>query len=67
LGIDKFAYCKGKKDYAVVVVDLDRAVVYDVLENRDKEALIAYFKANGAAFCADITLFSCDMWRLVLS
>jgi len=62
LGIDEFAYCKGKKDYAVVIVDLDRAVVYDVLENRDKEALIAYFKTKGPAFCASITLFSCDMW-----
>lgn len=62
LGIDEFAYCKGKKDYAVVIVDLDRAVVYDVLENRNKEDLIAYFKAKGTAFCAAITLFSCDMW-----
>lgn len=62
LGVDEFAYCKGKKDYAVVLVDLDRAVVYDVLEHRDKAALTAYFQAKGSAFCAAITLFSCDMW-----
>lgn len=62
LGIDEFAYRKGKKDYAVVLVDLDRGVVWDVLPERDKETLKTYFKAKGAAFCANLRVFSCDMW-----
>lgn len=62
LGIDEFAYRKGKKDYAVVLVDLDRGVVWDVLPERDKEALKAYFQAKGVTFCANLRVFSCDMW-----
>lgn len=62
LGIDEFAYRKGKKDYAVVLVDLDRGIVWDVLPKRDKVALKAYFQAKGAVFCANLKVFSCDMW-----
>jgi len=62
LGIDEFAYRKGKKDYAVVLVDLDRSVVWDVLPRRDKESLKAYFQAKGSTFCTNLLIFSCDMW-----
>ena len=60
LGIDEFAYRKGKKDYAVVLVDLDRGLVWDVLPKRDKEAIKAYFISKGATFCANLKVFSCD-------
>ncbi len=62
LGIDEFAYRKGKKDYAVVLVDLDRGVVWDVLPARDKEALKTYFQSKGETFCRNLRVFSCDMW-----
>lgn len=67
LGIDEFAYRKGKKDYAVVLVDLDRGLVWDVLPNRDKEAIKAYFISKGATFCANLKVFSCDMCRAAVA
>jgi transposase len=63
IGIDEFAYKKGKKDYAVVIVDLDRGCIWDVLEQRDKESLKAYFLGKGEAFCKGIEVVSCDMWE----
>ncbi len=33
IGIDEFAYRKGKKEYAVVIVDLDKSCVWEVLED----------------------------------
>lgn len=63
LGIDEFAYKKGKKEYAVVLVDLDRGQVWDILEFRSKEYLKAYFLAKGEVFCKGIEVFSCDMWE----
>lgn len=63
IGIDEFAYRKGKKDYAVVIVDLDKGCVWDVLEQRSKEYLEAYFLSKGAVFCEGIEVVSCDMWE----
>ncbi len=63
LGIDEFAYKKGKKEYAVVLVDLDTGQVWDILEYRDKEYLKAYFLSKGEVFCTGIEVFSCDMWE----
>jgi Transposase and inactivated derivatives len=63
IGIDEFAYRKGKKEYAVVIVDLDKGCVWEVLEDRSKESLKAYFLAKGEAFCAGVEVVSCDMWE----
>ncbi len=63
IGIDEFSYRKGKKDYAVVIVDLDTGCVWDVLEERSKESLKAYFLDKGKVFCEGITVVSCDMWE----
>jgi transposase len=62
IGIDEFAIKKGHKDFATVIVDLDKGHVLDVLDFRTKEELIAYFNAKGSAFCAAIEVFSCDLW-----
>jgi transposase len=62
IGIDEFALKKGHKDFATVIVDLDKGYVLDVLNFRTKDELIAYFKAKGSDFCAAITVFSCDLW-----
>jgi transposase len=62
IGIDEFAIKKGHKDFATVLVDLDKGHVIDVLNFRTKEELIAYFKAKGVEFCSKIKVFSCDLW-----
>ena len=62
LGIDEISVKKGKKNYACVLVDLERGVILDFLENRQKETLIAYFKEKGEDFCNQIEVVSCDMW-----
>ncbi|MFN0204035.1 MAG: transposase, partial [Bacteroidia bacterium] len=63
ISIDEFSYKKGKKSYAVVIVDLDRACVWDVLEQRDKECIKLYFMGKGEVFCKGIEVVSCDMWE----
>lgn len=63
IGIDEIALKKGHKDYVAVIVDLDTGQVLDLLEDRTKQALVAYFQAKGAAFCAQIELFCSDMWE----
>lgn len=63
IGIDEFSYKKGKKEYAVVLVDLDRACVWEVLPGRSKEQLKSYFLSKGEAFCRDVQVVSCDMWE----
>ena len=62
IGIDEFAIKKGHKDFATVIVDLDKGHVIDVLDFRTKDELIAYFEAKGAVFCSKIEVFSCDLW-----
>jgi transposase len=62
IGIDEFAIKKGHKDFATVIVDLDKGYVLDVLDFRTKDELIAYFKAKGSAYCENIEVFSCDLW-----
>lgn len=62
LGIDEISVRKGKKNYACCLVDLERGIVLDFLEDRKKETLIAYFKAKGSAFCHQIEVVSSDMW-----
>ncbi len=62
IGIDEFAIKKGHKDFATVIVDLDKGHVLDVLDFRTKEELIAYFQAKGTDYCHAIEVFSCDLW-----
>lgn len=62
LGIDEISIKKGKKDYACVLVDLERATVIDFLESRHKDFLINYFNQRGVAFCQQIEVLSSDMW-----
>lgn len=62
IGIDEFAIKKGHKDFGVVIVDLERVVVIDVLNYRDQDKLIEYFKNKGTTFCNRITYFCSDMW-----
>lgn len=49
-GIDEISVRKGMKNYTCCLVDLEIGIVYDFLENRQKETLIEYFKAKDAVF-----------------
>jgi len=62
LGIDEISIKKGKKDYACVIVDIERAIVLDFLKSRHKSFLIKYFNQKGKAFCEQIEVLSSDMW-----
>ena len=62
IGIDEFAIKKGHKDFATVIVDLERLCVIDVLEYRDMNRLISYFESKGKQWCDGIEVFCSDMW-----
>lgn len=63
VGMDEFALKKGHRDFATVVVDLERAEIIDILEYRDQQKLIEYFKNQGAEWCEGIDGFCSDMWQ----
>lgn len=63
LGIDEFSLKKGHKDFACVLVDLDDGAVIEVLKDRRKDQLIAYFEGLGDEFCNRIKVLSSDMWE----
>lgn len=63
VGMDEFAIKKGHRDYATVIVDLERVEIIDILEYRDPEKLIEYFKSRGAEWGEGIEVFCSDMWQ----
>jgi len=63
LGIDEISHRKGKKDYCCVLTDLERGIELDILPNRKKETIIAYFKALGDEICQQIQAVACDIWE----
>jgi transposase len=62
IGIDEFAFRKGHKDFIVILVDLDTHDIIDIIEERSKDHLRAYFQGLGDAVCAKVTDFCSDMW-----
>lgn len=62
LGIDEFSLKKGHKDFACVLVDLQRACVIDVLKHRDKAYVKEHLLGYGQSFLENIEVFSSDMW-----
>lgn len=63
VGMDEFAMKKGHRDYATVIVDLERVEIIDILAYRDQDKLIAYFKGLGTDWCEGIEVFCSDMWQ----
>ena len=63
VGMDEFAIKKGHRNYATVIVDLERVEIIDILEYRHQEKLIEYFKSRGVAWCEGIEVFCSDMWQ----
>lgn len=67
LGIDEIAHHKGKKNYACVLVDLERGIQLDVLPNRKKDTLIAHFQSFGKDFCHQIEVVCSDIWKTYIN
>lgn len=63
VGMDEFAMKKGHRDYATVIVDLERVEIIDILEYREQVKLIEYFKNKGTEWCEGIEVFCSDMWQ----
>ena len=63
VGMDEFAMKKGHRDYATVIVDLERVEIIDILEYREQDKLIEYFKNKGTEWCEGIEVFCSDMWQ----
>ena len=63
IGIDEISHRKGKGDYCCVLTDLERGIELDMLPNRKKETLIAYFTALGIKICHQIEVVACDIWE----
>lgn len=63
IGIDEIALKKGHKDFVCVLVNLETGEVLDLLEDRSKANVIAYFNKLGRVFCEKIEIFSADMWE----
>jgi transposase len=61
--MDEFAIKKGHRHFATVIVDLEGAEIIDILEYRDQEKLIGYFKGLGPEWCDGIEVFCSDMWK----
>lgn len=66
LGIDEFSWRKGKKDYLCILTNLKTGDTVDILRTRNKAVLIAHFQSiklkNGADFCQQVQVMSCDFW-----
>jgi transposase len=62
IAMDEIALHKGHRDFVVVIIDLVHKVIIDILENREKASLIAYFQGKGLGFCNKIKVFCSDMW-----
>jgi transposase len=63
IGMDEFAVKKGHRNYATVIVDLERVEIIDILDYREQKKLIDYFENRGADWCKEIEVFCSDMWR----
>ena len=61
--MDEFAVKKGHRNYATVIVDLERVEIIDILDYREQKKLIDYFENRGADWCKEIEVFCSDMWR----
>jgi transposase len=67
IGIDEIAHRKGKGDFCCVLTDLERGIELDILPNRKKETIIAYFKALGTTISEQIEVLACDIWDTYIS
>jgi transposase len=62
LGLDEFTIHKGHGHYRLVISAPELGWVLDVLPDRRKETLEAWFEQRGAAWCAQVEVCCADMW-----
>lgn len=62
LGIDEISNRKGKKEYCCVLTNLETGEQIEVLADRKKATLSAYFQKLGTAICSKIQGVCFDMW-----
>jgi transposase len=62
LGIDEITQLKGGKNYAAVLVDLDKKKPIAILENRSKETIKKYLISLGWDVLQQIKEVSIDLW-----
>lgn len=62
LGLDEVAPHKGHGNYRLIISAPADSYVLDVLKDRKKETLEAWFDARGAEWCAAVEVCFADMW-----
>ena len=62
LGIDEISQLKGGKNYAAVLVDLDKRKPIALLEKRNKEIIAEYLMSLGQDILEQIEEVSIDLW-----
>ena len=62
LGLDEFTIHKGHGHYRLVISAPQLGIVLDVLSDRSKETLEAWFDQRGTAWCAQVEVCCADMW-----
>lgn len=62
LGIDELALHKGHRDFVMILSDLERHCVLDVLEERSQEALEHWLRDLGEGARKAIRVVAMDMW-----
>ena len=63
LGIDEITQLKGGKNYAAVLVDLEKRKPIALLEKRNKEVISEYLLGLGSEILNQIEEVSIDLWR----
>ncbi|NEQ83228.1 MAG: ISL3 family transposase [Moorea sp. SIO2I5] len=63
LGIDEITHLKGGKNYAAVLVDLDKRKPIALLEKRNKEVIAEYLRGLGSGILSQIQEVSIDLWK----
>ena len=62
LGLDEIAPHKGHGHFLLIITAPALGIVLDVLKDRKKESLEAWFDARGSDWCAAVEACSADMW-----
>lgn len=62
LGLDEVAPHKGQGNYRLIISAPANGFVLEVLKDRKKETLAAWFDARGSAWCAAVEACCADMW-----
>jgi transposase len=60
--VDEIAQHKGHGSYRLVISAPELGIILDVLHERTKEALEAWFCQRGAEWCAQVEVCCADMW-----